>query len=161
MESIIGLVSLLSIVLFIYFLFDNFDPVTFFFEIAIPRKVIVRIRWVLGIIALVSTVAYILMSLKNWKLRFVWKLWIGNWKFERCLKISRPGLSLLVTTRTRFVAVTMGLFRLDRLYFQNRQADLEDMVVNLVLTMINANFITKTKNTLAQAFAPSFSLALA
>lgn len=55
----------------------------------------------------------------------------------------------------------MGLFRLDRVYFQNRQADLDDMVVKLVITMINANFITKTKNALAQAFAPSFSLALA
>jgi hypothetical protein len=39
--------------------------------------------------------------------------------------------------------------------------DLENTVVNLVLTMINANFITKTKNAIAQAFAPSYSLALA
>ncbi len=55
----------------------------------------------------------------------------------------------------------MGLLRLDRLYFQNRQADLEEMVVNILLTMINANFITKAKNAFAQAFAPSFALALA
>ena len=52
-----------------------------------------------------------------------------------------------------------GLFRLDSVYFQNRQADLEDTVVNLVLTMIIANFISKTKNTFANAFAPSFALA--
>jgi len=55
----------------------------------------------------------------------------------------------------------MGLFRLDRAYFQNRQADLENMIVKIVLTMINANFITKAKNAFAQAFAPSFALALA
>lgn len=54
-----------------------------------------------------------------------------------------------------------GLFRLDRWYFQNTQADLEDMVVNLVLTMINANFITKAKNAIASAFAPSFAFARA
>ena len=63
--------------------------------------------------------------------------------------------------RTPCEASGAGLFRLDRLYFQNTQADLENTVVNIVLTMINANFITKTKNAIAQAFAPSYSLALA
>jgi len=55
----------------------------------------------------------------------------------------------------------MGLFRLDRAYFQNMQADLDGMIVKLAITMINANFITKAKNAFAQAFAPSFALALA
>lgn len=55
----------------------------------------------------------------------------------------------------------MGLFRLDRAYFQNMQADLDDTVVKLVITMINANFISKAKNAFAQAFAPSFAPALA
>lgn len=54
-----------------------------------------------------------------------------------------------------------GLFRLDSVYFQNKQADLEDMVVNLVLMMIIANLISKTKSAFANAFAPSYALALA
>ncbi|MDQ5961338.1 MAG: hypothetical protein QG581_259 [Patescibacteria group bacterium] len=55
----------------------------------------------------------------------------------------------------------MGLFRLDRVHFQNMQADLDGMVANLAITMINANFITKAKNAFAQAFAPSFASVLA
>jgi hypothetical protein len=62
----------------------------------------------------------------------------------------------------------MGLFSLDRVYFQNTQADLDGMVANIAITMINANFITKAKTALAQArlnvgqaFAPSFAPALA
>ena len=47
------------------------------------------------------------------------------------------------------------------MYFQNKQADLENMVVNIVLKLITANFITKTKNAIAQAFAPSYALAIA
>jgi len=47
------------------------------------------------------------------------------------------------------------------MYFQNMQADLDTMAVNLSITMINANFITKAKNAFAQAFAPSFAPALA
>jgi len=47
------------------------------------------------------------------------------------------------------------------MYFQNMQADLDGMVANLAITMINANLISKTKNAFAQAFAPSYSLALA
>jgi uncharacterized protein YejL (UPF0352 family) len=47
------------------------------------------------------------------------------------------------------------------MHFQNRQADLGSMVVNLAVTMINANFITKAKNAFAQAFAPSFASVLA
>jgi len=41
------------------------------------------------------------------------------------------------------------------------QADFERNVVNLSFTMINANFITKAKETIAQAFAPSFAFARA
>jgi len=55
----------------------------------------------------------------------------------------------------------MGLFRLDSVYFQNMQADPESMVVNLTLTMIIANIISKTKSALANAFAPSYALAFA
>jgi len=35
------------------------------------------------------------------------------------------------------------------------------MVVKLIPTMITANLITKAKNAIAQAFAPSFAPALA
>lgn len=35
------------------------------------------------------------------------------------------------------------------------------MIVKLALTMITANFITKAKNAIASAFAPSFAPALA
>ncbi len=41
------------------------------------------------------------------------------------------------------------------------QADLDDMIAKLVITMINANFITKAKNAVASAFAPSFAFARA
>ena len=54
-----------------------------------------------------------------------------------------------------------GLSRLDRTHFQNTQADLDDMVVNIVITMITANFITKAKTAIASAFAPSFAFARA
>ena len=55
----------------------------------------------------------------------------------------------------------MGLYSFDKVYFQNMQADLDSMVANLTITMINANFITKAKTALAQAFAPSFAFARA
>lgn len=55
----------------------------------------------------------------------------------------------------------MGLPRFDRVYFQNMQAGLDGMAANLAVTMINANFITKAKTSLAQAFAPSFAFARA
>ena len=54
-----------------------------------------------------------------------------------------------------------GLFRLDSVYFQNMQADPECMVVNLTLNLIIANIISKTKSAFANAFAPSYALALA
>ncbi len=57
--------------------------------------------------------------------------------------------------------MTKGLSRLDRMYFQNTQADLGNMIVKLVPTMITANFITKAKTAIASAFAPSFAFARA
>lgn len=63
--------------------------------------------------------------------------------------------------RTSCEASSAGLFRLDRVHFQNTQADQGGMVANLAITMIHANFITKAKNAFAQAFAPSFASVLA
>ena len=63
MESIIAVVALISIVLFFISLgTDIFDG---FLIDLLPQKFLKGLRWILGIVALVSTVAYIIVSLKN------------------------------------------------------------------------------------------------
>jgi hypothetical protein len=52
-----------------------------------------------------------------------------------------------------------GLSSLDRVYFKNTQADHEGVIAKPSLTMISANFISKAKNVIAQAFTPSFAVA--
>jgi|GEM_PF-2248964 len=54
-----------------------------------------------------------------------------------------------------------GLFSFDRRFFDTLQADREESIAKLFFNSINANFITKAKSALAQAFAPSFASALA
>ncbi len=60
-----------------------------------------------------------------------------------------------------YVAYFAGLSRLDSVHLYNMQADLGNMVVNIVPTMIIANLISNAKKSLANAFAPNFALALA
>jgi TRAP-type C4-dicarboxylate transport system permease small subunit len=63
MDSIISLVALISVVLFFISLgTDMFDGLLMDL---LPEKFREKLRWVLGIIALISTTAYIIVSLKN------------------------------------------------------------------------------------------------
>ncbi len=63
MESIFGVIALISIVLFFISLgTDMFDGLLMDL---LPRKFLEGLRWMLGIVALVSTVVYIIVSLKN------------------------------------------------------------------------------------------------
>lgn len=65
MESIVGVVSLIFIVAFIYSFFQSFDILSALLDFTIPQKVIRKTRWVLGIIAFISTATYIILILKN------------------------------------------------------------------------------------------------
>jgi len=61
MESIISLIALVSIVLFFLSLgVDMFDG---FLIDLLPEKFRKGLRWILGIVALVSTAAYIVISI--------------------------------------------------------------------------------------------------
>ena len=63
MESVISLIALISIVLFFFSLgTDMFDG---FLMDLLPEKFLKALRWVFGIVALISTIAYIIVSLKN------------------------------------------------------------------------------------------------
>jgi hypothetical protein len=63
MESIVGLIALIAIVVFFLSLgTDILDGLVMDFFSEKFRK---QLRWTLGIIALISTVAYIIISLKN------------------------------------------------------------------------------------------------
>jgi hypothetical protein len=62
-ESTVAVIALISIVAFFISLgTDMFDG---FFMDLLPEKFRKGLRWTLGIIAFVSTVAYIMLSLKN------------------------------------------------------------------------------------------------
>ncbi len=62
-ESIVAIVALISIVLFFLSLgTDIFDGLLMDL---LPEKFRKGLRWILGIVALVSTAAYIIVSLKN------------------------------------------------------------------------------------------------
>lgn len=62
-ESIVGVIALLSIVVFFITLgTDMLDGVVMDF---LPEKVRKQLRWTFGIVALVSTATYIIISLKN------------------------------------------------------------------------------------------------
>lgn len=62
MESIFTIIVLVSIVLFLLSLFHSNDPVSIFLDFTIPKSVIIRVRWITSIIALVSTVIFVLYS---------------------------------------------------------------------------------------------------
>ncbi len=65
MESIAGIVAVLFIVVFVYSFFQSFDLLSIVLDFTIPEKVVIQTRWVLGIIALLSTLTYIVLSLKD------------------------------------------------------------------------------------------------
>jgi hypothetical protein len=54
-----------------------------------------------------------------------------------------------------------GLFSFDRVSLENTQADHEGSVAKPPFTMTSANFISKVKQSIAQAFAPAYASALA
>lgn len=65
MESIAGVISLIFIATFVYSFFHSFDVLSVILDFTLPEKVIRKTRWVLGIMALLSTIVYIIVSLRN------------------------------------------------------------------------------------------------
>jgi hypothetical protein len=62
-ESIVGVVALFAIVAFITSL--GSDPIDGLLTDFLPEKFRKCLRWILGTVALISTAAYIVISLKN------------------------------------------------------------------------------------------------
>lgn len=62
-ESIVAVVALISIVLF--FLSLGTDMFEGLLMDLLPEKFRKGLRWILGVVALISTVTYIIVSLKN------------------------------------------------------------------------------------------------
>ncbi len=63
MESILAILSLVTIVAFVISL--SLDPISGLLVDFLPEKWRINLRWILGIAAIVSTVAYIIIGLKN------------------------------------------------------------------------------------------------
>lgn len=63
MESVLAVIALVSIVLFIYSFFYDIDPVSVFLNFTLSEQTQKKIRWGLGIIALITTGMYIITVL--------------------------------------------------------------------------------------------------
>jgi hypothetical protein len=55
----------------------------------------------------------------------------------------------------------MGMFGFDKLYVKNKQAEDDALLTKHASKVISANLLTKVKTAMANAFAPTFTTALA
>ena len=62
MESIFAIIALVSIVLFLLSFFHSNDPVSIFLDFTVPKSIVVWVRWITSIIALTSTIVFVLYS---------------------------------------------------------------------------------------------------